>query len=85
MGDASLSVVDSIIKKLLIVQDKPTQTEVTDITTDEVMLLCRKIRTVHHAAYAYVSVDQRRPLRLPVRHACQQGGTTSHPNIAPLS
>lgn len=47
MGDASLSVVDSIIKKLLNVQDKPTQTEVTDITTDEVMLLCRKIRTVH--------------------------------------
>lgn len=46
MGDSSLAVVDSIIKKLLNVQDKPTQTEVTDITTDEVMLLCRKIRTV---------------------------------------
>lgn len=46
MGDSSLLVIDGIIKKLLNVQDKPTQTEVTDITTDEVMLLCRKIRTV---------------------------------------
>lgn len=46
MGDSSLVVVDGIIKKLLSVQDKPTQTEVTDITTDEIALLCRKIRTV---------------------------------------
>lgn len=46
MTDSSLLIVDNVIKKLLNVADKPTQTEVTDITTDEVMLLCRKIRTV---------------------------------------
>lgn len=46
MADSSLLVVDGVIKKLLSVQDKATQTEVTDITTDEVLLLCRKIRSV---------------------------------------
>lgn len=46
MADPSIQIVDGVIRKLLSVQDKPTQTEVTDITTDEVLLLCRKIRTV---------------------------------------
>ncbi|OWZ23696.1 Serine/threonine-protein phosphatase [Phytophthora megakarya] len=46
MADPSLQIVDGVIRKLLSVQDKPTQTEVTDITTDEVLLLCRKIRTI---------------------------------------
>lgn len=49
MADASLLVVDGVIRKLLSVQDKPTQTEVTDVTTDEVLLICRKIRTVRQA------------------------------------
>ncbi|GLE00138.1 hypothetical protein PINS_up008865 [Pythium insidiosum] len=46
MTDSSLVVVDNVIKKLLAVQDKPSQTEVTDLTTEEVMVLCRKVRTV---------------------------------------
>ncbi|KAH7467419.1 Serine/threonine-protein phosphatase PP1-alpha catalytic subunit [Phytophthora ramorum] len=46
MADPSIQIVDGVIRKLLSVQDKPTQTEVTDITTDEVLLLCRKIRTI---------------------------------------
>ncbi|KAJ0397441.1 hypothetical protein P43SY_009296 [Pythium insidiosum] len=46
MTDSSLVVVDNVIKKLLAVQDKPSQTEVTDLTTEEVMVLCRKVRTI---------------------------------------
>jgi hypothetical protein len=41
-----LEIVDGVIQKLLAVQDKPSQTEVRDVTAEEIMLLCRKIRTV---------------------------------------
>ena len=45
-ADQSAAIVDGVIQKLLAVQDKPSQTEVTDVTAEEIMLLCRKIRTV---------------------------------------
>lgn len=45
MGDENLTPVDVIIRKLLAVRDKP-QTEVRNLTNEELMFLCRETRSV---------------------------------------
>ncbi|KAL0587453.1 hypothetical protein ABG067_003072 [Albugo candida] len=45
MGDENLTPVDVIIRKLLAVRDKP-QTEVRNLTNEELMFLCRETRSI---------------------------------------
>ncbi|RHY03490.1 hypothetical protein DYB25_007524, partial [Aphanomyces astaci] len=44
--DEDIKWVDNVIAKLLRVQDKPVQTEVTDLDIDEINALCRCCRSV---------------------------------------